>query len=544
MKARKFLTFLCSGALAAQLWAADPNGTLSTEQIQELRQKIEEQQKQIEALQNSIAAQKQMLDQASHPDQASHVDGAPHVNAASPAPAQAVATSIPAAHPQTANENAESPISLRLGAASFTPLGFLDFTYVGRSTNVGSGIGTNFGSIPYNTSASGRVGENTLSAQNSRLGLRVDSNVKGAKVLGYVEADFLGNQPTNVFVTSNADTFRLRAFFADVKKGPFEVMGGQDWSLMTPGRTGISPVPSDIFYTQNMDTNYQLGLIWARQSQFRFGYHPNANWHFVLSLENPQQYIGGSAGAPTITYPSAFANNTSITNQFNNGTNNFSVPNAGPDVILKAAYDAKPHGLTQHIEVAGLLRRFRYFNPTVEGGAGRDFSAVGGGGSVNGNFEIFKNFHLVANTFFSDGGGRYIFGLAPDLVLRPNGDISLVHSYSTVDGFEANVKKNLLLYAYYGGAYVGKNVAQDANGTFVGYGYSGAPASTAAAQNRSLQEVTIGLTPTIWKSEQYGALQIITQYSYVWRNPWYLAQGNPSNAKTNMVFVDLRYVLP
>jgi hypothetical protein len=52
------------------------------------------------------------------------------------------------------------------------------------------------------------------------------------------------------------------------------------------------------------------------------------------------------------------------------------------------------------------------------------------------------------------------------------------------------------------------------------------------------------LTPTIWKSPQYGALQLITQYSYVWRNPWYLAQGNPKNAKTNMVYVDLRYVLP
>jgi hypothetical protein len=106
------------------------------------------------------------------------------------------------------------------------------------------------------------------------------------------------------------------------------------------------------------------------------------------------------------------------------------------------------------------------------------------------------------------------------------------------------VSKNLLLYGYYGGAYIGRNAAVDSNRSLIGYGYSGASAATAAAQNRSLQEITIGLTPTIWKSPQYGALQLITQYSYVWRNPWYLAVGNPRNAKTNMVFVDLRYVLP
>jgi hypothetical protein len=34
---------------------------------------------------------------------------------------------------------------------------------------------------------------------------------------------------------------------------------------------------------------------------------------------------------------------------------------------------------------------------------------------VNLNAEIFKNFHLIANSFWSDGGGRCIFGLGPDL---------------------------------------------------------------------------------------------------------------------------------
>jgi hypothetical protein len=335
----------------------------------------------------------------------------------------------------------------------------------------------------------------------------------------------------------------MRNVFADIQKGKFEVMGGQDWSLLTPGRKGLSPIPADLFFTQNMDTNYQVGLTWSRQTQFRFAYHPSEKLHFALSLEDPQQYVGGSSGAPTITYPSAIASNAQITGQFNNGQSNYSVPNSSPDFIAKAAYDAKIGGLSQHIEIVGLLRHFKYYNNTFNSNLGKTFGATGGGGSVNGNFEVFKNVHLIANTFFSDGGGRYVFGMAPDLIVRPNGDISPVHTYSTVDGFEANLTKNLALYTYYGGTYIGKNVSLDATPQQGQVGY-GVNTQTTGAQNRSIQEFTIGLTPTFFRSPQYGALQLITQYSYLWRTPWYVAPGNPKDAKTNMVYVNLRYTLP
>src|SRR6185437_3935392 len=109
-------------------------------------------------------------------------------------------------------------LSIKIGDTTFTPLGFVDATFFGRSTNVGSGIGTNFGSIPYNTSASNHLSETNFTTQNSRIGFRVDSNVHGAKVLGYFEADFLGNQAANFFVSSNSDTFRMRNVFVDVQK--------------------------------------------------------------------------------------------------------------------------------------------------------------------------------------------------------------------------------------------------------------------------------------------------------------------------------------
>ncbi len=84
--------------------------------------------------------------------------------------------------------------------------------------------------------------------------------------------------------------------------------------MLTPNRKGLSPIPSDIFYTQNMDTNYQIGLVWTRAPQFRFIMHPNDNWPVGLALENPQQYIGGGNGSGMITLPAAFASSTGIRN--------------------------------------------------------------------------------------------------------------------------------------------------------------------------------------------------------------------------------------
>jgi hypothetical protein len=145
----------------------------------------------------------------------------------------------------------------------------------------------------------------------------------------------------------------------------------------------------------------------------------------------------------------------------------------------------------------------------------------------------------MTNNFWSDGGGRYIFGQAPDLIARADGSLSPIHASSTVTGFEYT-NKNTLFYGYYGGLYVARNTAIDSAGKLVGYGYTGAP----AGQNKSVQEGTLGITQTFWKSPKFGALALMTQYSYVDRNPWSIASGQPKEAHLNMIFVNLRYTLP
>ncbi len=66
---------------------------------------------------------------------------------------------------------------------------------------------------------------------------------------------------------------------------------------------------------------------------------------------------------------------------------------------------------------------------------------------------------------------------------------------------------NTLLYAYYGGDYIGKDVTIDpANkNAFAGYGYP----KSANSQNRTIQEGTVGFNQTFWKNPNYGALNFM-----------------------------------
>jgi uncharacterized coiled-coil protein SlyX len=572
MKRKLLMSALCMSTLSMHLWAQAAANTKSTaaaqtvtapatpESLEELRTRIAAQQEQIKKLQQAMEEQQQILGKMQAA--ASATSTASTSSNAAAKPADTAATMVPVVNlnslrPDVAslprrmqqNETRPSPLSIRLGNATLTPLGFMDLTFFARSTNTGAGIGSNFGSIPFNNVAASHLSETGFSAQNSRLGFRVDSNVMGAKVLGYLEADFLfNNNAASVQTTSNANGFRMRNYFVDVQKDGFEVLGGQDWSLLTPNRVGLSPVPSDIFYTQNMDTNYQAGLVWTRAAQVRFIAHPNENVAFGVALENAQQSIGGGGGGTAAVLPSGLA--SALATQFNgaSGATQYNVPNWFPDIIAKAAYDGHAGDKLMHVEIAGLVSGFKnYILPSTLAAAAGSHTAIGFGGEVNANLQIVKNVHLIANTFFSDGGGRYIFGLAPDVVVRPDGSISPLHSYSTVDGLEFQIGKSSQLAFYYGGAYVGKNYSFDptaagstlAKPSYSGYGF---PGSTLF--NRAIQELTVDYTKTLWKNSNYGALSLINQYSYVIRDPWTVTTGAPKSAHTNLVYVDLRYTLP
>jgi hypothetical protein len=576
-------------ALPSSFWGADASPTAgsptvpagqSTEiellkaQLELQQRQMQEQQKQISDLQSALESQKVTLE-----EQKKLIDKVATLEAAVPAPPEPehkvanlgdVASTVPyipkgvapvlppiAAAPQIFPPRGtrgdvipDSPLQLRIGDTAITPIGFMDATNTFRSTASGAGLATNFGNIPYNNNLpTGRLTENRISLQNSRIGARFDALFKGYHVLGYWESDFVGgvgDLAYNTQVTSYSMLLRLRLYWASIRKGKYEFLAGQSWSLMTPNRRQISALPGDLFYGLEFDVNYLNGLTWGRIPGYRFIYHASNKVTWAISAENTSQYFGGSGGGGVPTLPAALGG--SSTAAFNltqseldaNVANGLTkISNYHPDVISKLAFD--PHSRV-HFEFVGVLTNVKIFNPNPPPALGsyRYFVQHGGGGSVNGNFEIFKNFRIVTNNFWSDGAGRYLFGVAPNFILRANGFPSLIHSGSTVDGFEWTLGKSVF-YAYYGGIYIGRNTAFDANGTsLIGYGYRGSPNS----QNRSTQEITGGWNQTFFRDPKYGQVSTFLQYAYFWRNPWFVASGAPKNAFQNAVWFDVRYTLP
>jgi hypothetical protein len=186
-------------------WAADPATPPATPatatnpaDLARLKAQLDQQQKQIELLLTELAAQRKLLEQAG-------VGGAPASTtivqhstpadrltasttpvlapAAAPAASATPNFSSPVPQAAVANQSATAPLQLKIGDATIIPIGFMDMTSVTRSTNPGTGIGTNFGSIPFKGTQQGALTESRLSPQNSRIGARIDTGFNGYKVL-------------------------------------------------------------------------------------------------------------------------------------------------------------------------------------------------------------------------------------------------------------------------------------------------------------------------------------------------------------------------
>lgn len=429
-----------------------------------------------------------------------------------------------------------SPLAIHVGDADLLVGGFLDAMVVTRSTNTGNGIATNFGAIPFTTTgggapnSAGHLSETRFSAQNSRVSLQANSKWGDTNLKGYIEADFIGNTSTNLNVTSNSNGVRMRLYWAQVTTGKFEFLAGQSWSMMTPNRTGISPAPGDIFFSQNVDTNYQAGLIWGRTPGFRFLVHPSDSITAGVGLENPQQYVGSAVVLPAL-FPAG---------QVDQGTSNLAssspTPNRFPDVIGKVAFDPKYGKLHEHIDGAFLIRSYRTFMPS----SNTKYSATGKAGSINVALEPVTNFRIFLMDYFSDGGGRYISNTnIPDFIVNPDGSMSTVSSWSGIYGAEATVKKSLI-YGYYSRSNADANTTFDQNGvTPIGFGIAGSQTA-----NHRVEEDTIGVTQTLVRDPKIGGMQVMLQYSYVKRTPFSVPANTPSNANTKMVYVNFRYILP
>jgi len=437
----------------------------------------------------------------------------------------------------------ESPLSsFKLGDALLTLGGFVDLENIFRTTNTQSNIATNFAAIPFSNTAQGHLSEFRTTAQFSRLNVTVTDKFDGNEVMGYIEGDFSGNDAANIYQSVNGHTNRLRLYFGDFKRGKWEFLGGQTWSWLTPNRNGLGPIPSNLALTYNEDQNLGVGVAYTRAAELRVAYHPNEHWAIGAGIEDPNQFINGFVALPT-----AFS--ATLGPQFDNGSQP-GAPNFFPDILSKISYDANVAGRHLHVEAAGLVTGAR---ATVLPPGRKSFSShstVGAGGEIATNYELFRNFTLLANAFWSDGGAHYLVGTGPQLVIRPNAagtDVtpSMVHAGAGSAGFEWIATPKTAFAMYYAGDYFRRNFFPDTTNatsptTIIGYGGPGSPITN----NRAIQQATFDWLLTFWKHPRYGALQFYTQYSYLTRAPWFVAAGEPKNAHLSMLYMGFRYVLP
>jgi len=543
---------LASGLAMGQATATNSGsaGTGSVaDELKALREAISQQQKQISDQQKQMSQQQQQI-QTLQQQLQDKTSGTPHMADAS---LHTVATppvnATDAAVVQETEKPKESPLSFRIGGTDFTPGGFVDFENVFRTTNTGNVTATNFWAIPFSNTVNGHLTEYRSTGQYSRFNLKVNGKYGANNVTGYIEADFNGNDAANVFVTSNPHTMRVRLYWLDLKRGNWEILGGQTWGLQTPNRVGVSPAPADLALTIGEDAQTHVGLNYTRAGEFRAAYHFSDQFVWAFALQNPQQF----GGQGEITFPTAF--NAQLGVQIDSAANS-GAPNLLPDFITKFAFDPSKRF---HFELGGISTSAKVtVIPTVPSANFVKHTKMEGGVFGATNVELFKGFRFLASGMWGPGVGRYLIGMAPQVVVLPvsapgaacssaggcDVSVSPVHSGDAIAGFEAQAGKKTLLGFYAGAMYAQRNFGLDLTKAgapaFIGFGGP----NSANSNNRTVQEVTFDWTQTFWKNPQYGSVFLVNQLSYISRSPWFVPTGAPKNAHLTQVFVSLRYALP
>jgi hypothetical protein len=150
--------------------------------------------------------------------------------------------------------------------------------------------------------------------------------------------------------------------------------------------------------------------------------------------------------------------------------------------------------------------------------------------------------------------------------VRPDGTLSLLHSYQALGTAELHPTSKLDVYFNFGVEYASRARYLNAAGGAVGYGsplFSNAGCNTevlptnsntpgglgsCTGDTRALVEGTVGLWYRFYKGS-YGTLQWGPQYSYVVRTTWVGASGTAGvgvapKGTENMIFTSFRYYIP
>ncbi|MFI5070099.1 MAG: hypothetical protein ACHP8A_04335, partial [Terriglobales bacterium] len=375
---------------------------VTAQDVQQLRDALAAQQRQIEQLRQELARRDQDIQQSQQQAQQAQTTAANAASKAEEAAAtasqqqQAVGAiqsdvtdlkqnSVSAAlslqeTQKNVRDAMESPLALHYKGITITPGGFLAAETVWRRAATGGDINTAFNSIPFPGSSQDHLSEFFASGRQSRVAMLAEGKLKNAKLTGYVEADFLSAGITSNNNESNSYSLRQRQAWGQAYlTNGWSFTGGQMWSLVTETKNGVDNRTEILPMT--VDPQYNVGFSWARQYGFRVAKDFGDKFWLAFSAENAQTTVGGE-GATTGNF---LIGSAGASGGLYNPSSTYSF-NKMPDFVAKAVFQPTK---VSHIEVFSVVSQFRdrlfpgatLSKPTAAGAYNN--SGTGGGIGIN-----------------------------------------------------------------------------------------------------------------------------------------------------------------
>ncbi|QEO17283.1 hypothetical protein FLP30_05675 [Acetobacter vaccinii] len=432
------------------------------------------------------------------------------------------------------------PVTLILG-------GFLDAAAVEENRHTATGTFQYYQDIPFANQARYHTDNFEGSARYSRISLMARGNVDThSTISGFFEMDFGAGAATTDAYESNSYAFRLRqAYMAyDNSDLNFHFLAGQAWSMLTPGRVGITPRQESL--PETIESSMLAGQTWARQLQFRFvkDFFNHRLWT-GLSIENSAT-LYDTTGMTTSSDGQIVMPNGQLATIGSPGTgltNNALFSNEiAPDIIGKIAWD--PHW--GHYEVEGILH-FPHDRVSTLGHGHNNTAIAGGGGGSMVLPVIPHTMEIRLAGLVGTGIGRYGSVLLPDATLNAQGAPAPLFSAQATAGIVGHPTPKIDVYGFFGMQQAGRSYF-NASGSSYGYGNPAydntgcmVELSTACTGNtRRVIEATVGAWYRFFKGH-YGTVEGGVQLAYTQRSAW-VGQGAAPDTSLSALFMDFRYL--
>ena len=564
MRRAGFLAAAMLAVVAMPARAQSGAASATEAEIRELREELKAQQAEIEALKAALLRRDGMPAKAEGP-QGSMAARVPEAGPGAPGSGEGGAIAVAQVPVKKPGEGIE------FKGVRLVPGGYVAAETVVRTRALSAGINTPFNGTPYMNSGDAHVTEFNGSGRQSRLSLRIASDVPFGKLSAFYETDFLGVGATSNNNQSDSYVLRQRQIWGRLERSSgFALTGGQMWSLVTETQRGLEAgmeAPP-----QTIDAQYHVGFSWARQYGVRLT-QKMGSVEAAIAVEQPQIVNFTSAAVP----PNFFVGGAGASGGAYNPGSVYST-NVAPDVVVKVAADAG----SAHFEAGGIVRFFRsriYPNQVSNSGSSvqpgaYNSTVVGGGAFASVRFPVGRWMDVGLHAMGGDGVNRYGTSQLADATVHANGVLEPLRGGQLLLSLEARPTRKLELFGYAGTEYA-QRTFYSVGGTIYGYAppslnVSGCfaeqgtttsagsaandPSASCGAETRDIAQGTAGFTWKFFDSLEKGRFQYSMQYSYLTKTAWAgLMSGTygtagavyaAPHATNNMVFTSFRYYIP